>query len=466
MPTYRYAAWNGSLGCFHPDPEDVLDGIADSILEHGDLRKALRLLMQQGFTDRHGRFTPGLRDLRDRLFDMRQRLLAACDATETTHDQWLMESERLDRMLDGVFWGSAADTIDDDLVGRIMGNEARRQVRVLKEIAEGLEPYMERNGTRLQLTACGIRRIAQRAMLDVFSALRRGSFGGHAVTQRGVGGERLETSRPYRFGDAFAINLERTIMNAVRRADGQASLRLAPQDFEVYDTESAVRCTTVLLLDMSGSMARHGRFTAAKRVALALDALIRTRFPRDRLHVVGFCTYAEELQLADIPCLSPKPLGFFPSFYRRMERHPLGFVNVQVDAAEAARGRASVPAAFTNIQAGLQAAGRLFDRQRAANRQIILITDGEPTAHLRGRSICLEYPPSPHTLTETLREAKRCTRRGIIINTFMLGENGPMKRFVGELTQVNRGRAFFAAPTNLGEYILVDYLAHRGANAA
>ena len=466
MRRYRYSAWNGFPGCCHPAPEDVLDSLTDSIIEHGNLRKALRRLMQQGFTDRHGRFIPGLRNIRDQLLDVRQRALAEYKTQDPTWERWFMELERLDRMLDGVFWGSDADTIDDDLLGRIMGNQTRRQVSMLKELAEGLEPYIERNGARLELTARGIRRIARRAMLDIFSALRRGSFGGHAIRQHGTGSERSEYSRPYQFGDAFALNLGQTIMNAVRRTDGRASLRLAAQDFEVHDTESAVRCTTVLLLDMSGSMARHGRFTAAKRVALALDALIRAQFPRDRLHVVGFCTYAEELQLADLPSLLPKPLGFFPRFYRSMYGHPLGFVNVQVDAAEAARGRADVPAAFTNIQAGLQAARRLFDRQRSANRQIILITDGEPTAHLRGRNICLEYPPSPHTLMETLREARRCTRRGISLNTFMLGENEHTKRFVSELTKVNRGRAFFASPASLGEHILVDYVANHGARVA
>jgi uncharacterized protein with von Willebrand factor type A (vWA) domain len=337
--------------------------------------------------------------------------------------------KKLDGMLDGILWGSDADTIDDDLVGKVMGNEARCQVRVLKELAEGLEPYIERKGARLDLTARGIRRIARRAMLDVFSSLRRGSFGGHAIRQHGAGGDRLEHSRPYRFGDAFAINLGRTIMNAVQRADSRASIRLAPQDFEVYDTKLAVRCATVLLLDMSGSMARYGRFTAAKRVALALDALIRAQFPRDQLHLVGFCTYAQELQLADIPSLSSKPLGFFPHFYRNMYRNPLGFVSVEIDAVEAARGQAGVPAAFTNIQAGLRAAGRLFSQQRAANQQIILITDGEPTAHIRGRRICLEYPPSPHTLAETLKEAKRCTRRGITINNLHARRKRPHEAF-------------------------------------
>ena len=466
MRRYRYSAWNDSLGCFHPSPEDVLDGMTDSIIEHGDLRKALRLLMQQGFTDRRGRFLPGLRDLRQRLSEIRQLTMAESDSKDMVLDWWLMEMERLDRILDGVSWGSDTDTIDDDLVGRILGNEARRQVLVFKGLTESLEPYIEHNGTQLELTARGIRRIAQRAMLDIFSSLQRSSFGGHAIRRNGAGGERLEDSRPYQFGDAFVIDLGRTIMNAVQRTDGRASIRLAPQDFEVYETESAVRCTTVLLLDMSGSMARHGRFTAAKRVALALDALIRTQFPRDRLHVVGFCTYAQELKLAAIPFLSPKPLGFFPRFYLSMYRNPLGFVNVQVDASEAASGQASVPAAFTNIQAGLQVAGRLFNQQRTGNQQIILITDGEPTAHMRGRNICLEYPPSPQTLTETLKEAKRCTRRGIIINTFMLGENDPMKRFVSELTKINRGRAFFASPSSLGEYILVDYVANHGTKAA
>ena len=251
-------------------------------------------------------------------------------------------------------------------------------------------------------------------------------------------------------------------MNAVRRAGTGTSLRLRPQDFEVHDTEEVARCTTVLLLDMSGSMARCGHFTAARRVALALDALIRTQFPRDRLHVVGFSSYAEELPLTALPYLAPKPLGFFPNFYRGMRRHPLGFINARVDAASAP----GVPAAFTNIQAGLHAAVRLFDRQRGSNRQVILITDGEPTAHTRGGSIYLEYPPSPRTLAETLKEVKRCTRRGITINTFMLGDSSHTRRFVGEMTRVNRGRAFFTSPDSLGEYLLMDYVANRGARAA
>ena len=466
MRRYRYTAWNSSPGCFQPDPEDVLDAIADSILECGDLRKALRLLMHKGFTDAKGRHLPGLREIRDQLLNMRQQAVNEYDKADTAWNRWLMGMERLDGMLDGVLWGSETDTIDDKLVDSIMGNEVCRQVRALKELVDNLGPYAERSDFRLELTPRGIRRIAQRAMADIFSTLQRDAFGGHPIRQHGMGGEWLEDSRPYRFGDAFAINMGRTVMNAARRGRDGTSLRLQPQDFEVHDTELVARCATVLLLDMSGSMARCGYFAAAKRVALALDALIRTQFPRDRLHVVGFCSYAEELPLSDLPWLAPKPLGFFPNLLRGMGRHPLGFVNARLDDATARRGKRGVPAAFTNIQAGLLAAGRLFDRQRGVNRQIVLITDGEPTAHTRDGSIYLEYPPSPRTLTETLREVKRCTRRGITINTFMLGENTHTRRFVSEMTKVNRGRAFFTSADNLGEYLLMDYVANRGAKAA
>jgi uncharacterized protein with von Willebrand factor type A (vWA) domain len=139
----------------------------------------------------------------------------------------------------------------------------------------------------------------------------------------------------------------------------------------------------------------------------------------------------------------------------------MGYLDLQIDAADAVSGRVDIPQAFTNIQAGLQVAEHLLARQRTTNKQIILITDGEPTAHIRNRQICLEYPPSPRTLSETLKEVKRCTRQGITINTFMLGQDHYMERFVNDLTRVNRGRAFFTSPDNIGDYILVDYLNHR-----
>ena len=375
----------------------------------------------------------------------------------------LQGMERLEDTLERVLWGADPQQIDDAQVRQLMGEEAHGQVQALKDLAEQLQQkgYIRKSKDRLELTARGIRQIAQKAMLDIFASMRRDQFGKHGATRHGASGQRLEETKAYVYGEPFDIHLARTVMNAVLRTAASPPLRLAPQDFEVYGSESVSRCSTVLLLDMSGSMERFSRFAAAKKVALALHALIRTQFPRDTLHMVGFFTYAQELKLEDLPYLTPKPFGFFPYMYSDMYQNPMGYLDLQIEAADAVAGRVEVPQAFTNIQAGLQVATQLLTRQHAANKQVILITDGEPTAHIRDRKICLEYPPSQRTLLETLKEVKRCTRQGITINTFMLGQDYYMERFVNELTKINRGRAFFTSPENIGDYILVDYLSNR-----
>ena len=371
--------------------------------------------------------------------------------------------EALEDALENVMWGGDLNQIDAQQVQQLMDDATAGQVQALQDLAERLEEqgYIRKTGERMELTARGVRKIAQRAMLDIFSTLRRDQLGRHRQSRRGAGGERLGETKPYVFGDAFDLDLPRTVMNAVMRASSAPPIKLMPQDFETYDTESASRCATVLLLDMSGSMERMNRFTAAKRVALALDAMIRTQFPRDSLAIVGFYTYAQEIDLQDLPYLSPKPFGFFPYMYSDMFHNPMGYLDLQIDAADAIAGRIDAPQAFTNIQAGLMVAERLFQRQHTPNKQIILITDGEPTAHIRDGKICLEYPPSQRTLLETLKEVKRCTRRGITINTFMLGQDYYMERFVDSLASINRGRTFLTSPENIGDYILVDYLKHR-----
>src|SRR2546426_762695 len=624
MIRYRYSAWDGSQDAFHPAPEDVLDSLADSLLQGGDLHKALRMLMQRGMTDRHNRVMPGLQDVLHRLRamkeqqlrqynpnrvldDLRRQLdaivarerqtleaqLAATrqrlegrradtdsetaqqranearavqemeelvaerrtqlealprdvgetirrlqqydfldqqaradfealvqalqqqamdtlwqsmmqrlhnmrpedmqrlrhmledlnrlleqrewgeegDVSEFLHKyqdtlrliEHLQGMERLADTLERVLWGADLQQINDEQVRQLMGEEAHGQVRAIKDLAEQLQQkgYVRKSKDRLELTARGIRQIAHKAMLDIFASMRRDQFGKHGAVRRGVSGQRLEETKAYVYGEPFDLHLVRTLMNAVLRTATQPPIRLAPQDFEVHGSEAVSRCSTVLLLDMSGSMERFSRFAAAKKVALALDALIRTQFPRDTLHIVGFFTYAQELKLEDLPYLTPKPFGFFPYMYSDMYHNSMGYLDLQIEAADAIAGRVDVPQAFTNIQAGLQVATHLLTRQHAANKQVILITDGEPTAHIRDRKICLEYPPSQRTLLETLKEVKRCTRQGITINTFMLGQDYYMERFVNELTKINRGRAFFTSPENIGDYILVDYLTNR-----
>jgi uncharacterized protein with von Willebrand factor type A (vWA) domain len=437
-----------------------------------DMRQELQALMQGMLADQQ--LQEALADLLPHLQEyMQQQGLGEPFAFQGDQSLSLQEALRLIERLQGmaqleetlerVLWGAEPEQIDDQQVRELMGEEAHGQVRALKELAERLQEqgYIRKSQDKLGLTARGIRKIAHKALQDIFASLRRDHFGKHAMQRRGHGGQRLEDTKPYAFGDPFEVHLPRTVMNAIRRTSTRMPVRLHAEDFEVYSTEATSRCCTVLLLDMSGSMERFSRFASAKKVALALDALIRSQFPRDTLHIVGFYTYAEEIKLDDLPYLSPKPFGFFPYMYSDMYRNPMGYLDLQIDAAEVISGQADVPQAFTNIQAGLQVAERLLARQRVTNKQVILITDGEPTAHIRDNQICLEYPPSQRTLLETLREVKRCTRHGITINTFMLGQDHYMERFVTELTRINRGRAFFTSPENIGDYILVDYLNHQ-----
>ncbi|MDH3598582.1 MAG: VWA domain-containing protein [Candidatus Tectomicrobia bacterium] len=437
-----------------------------------DMRQELQDLMQGQFDD--ARMQQALSDLMQHLQAMMQQHgLGDAFPFQGEESLSLQEAlrlierlqglEGLEKQLEKILWGADPSQIDEQQVQELMDDETAGQVQTLKDIADHLEEqgYIRKSKDKLVLTARGVRKIAERAMRDIFASLRRDQLGKHPMNHRGSGGQRLEETKPYIFGDHFDVDLPRSMMNAVIRSPGKPPLRLAPQDFEVYRTESVSRCFTVLLLDMSGSMERSGRFAAAKKVALALDALIRTQFPRDSLAIVGFYTYAQEIALHDLPYLRPKPFGFFPYMYNDLYQNPMGYLDLQIDAADAVSGRVDMPQAFTNIQAGLQVAEHLLARQSTTNKQIILITDGEPTAHIRNRQICLEYPPSQRTLSETLKEVKRCTRQGITINTFMLGQDHYMERFVNDLTRVNRGRAFFTSPDNIGDYILVDYLKHR-----
>jgi uncharacterized protein with von Willebrand factor type A (vWA) domain len=449
---------------------EAMQSLLNSMSE--DMRRELQSLMQGLFADpqmqqafaelmQHLQAYMQQHDLGDPLDFRGEESLSLQEALQLI--ERLQGMERLEETLERVLWGAEADQIDDEQVRQLMGDEAQGQVQALKDLAENLERqgYIRKSRDKLELTARGIRKIAQRAMQDIFASLRRDQFGKHDMTRRGQGGQRVEETKAYEFGDPFEVHLPRTVMNAVQRSAGQPPLRLLPQDFEVYGSESLSRCATVLLLDMSGSMERFSRFVSAKKVALALEALIRSQFPRDTLHIVGFFTYAQEIKLEDLPYLKPKPFGFFPYMYSDMYRNPMGYLDLEIKAADLVKGDLDVPQAFTNIQAGLQVASRIFARQQTMNKQVILITDGEPTAHIKDNKICLEYPPSQRTLLETLKEVKRCTRHGITINTFMLGQDYYMERFVTELTRINRGRAFFTSPENIGDYILVDYLTHR-----
>ncbi|HET9615060.1 MAG TPA: VWA domain-containing protein [Candidatus Limnocylindrales bacterium] len=349
----------------------------------------------------------------------------------------LQSLDALEDQLNAVDTPSDLAGLDRDDVRDLLGPESERDLRALDELARRLEEagYLARKGDRLELTPRGSRRIGQKVLDDLFARLSRDAFGGHRIDRAGRGGEREETTKPYEFGDPFHLDIRGTIENALRRPEnapaerlgrGEPGVRLSPADFEVFRTEQMTRTSTVLLVDMSRSMLLRGCFVAAKKVAVALDTLIRTQFPHDDLSVIGFAYYARELR---------------PEALAELTWHGYEY--------------------GTNLQHGLMLARRILARQRGGDRQIVVITDGEPTAHFENGQVEFSYPPTRRTIQETLREVQRCTRDGITINTFMLERSRALAEFVALVTRMNRGRAFYATPERLGEYVLVDFVSNR-----
>ena len=348
--------------------------------------------------------------------------------------------DRLSEQLTGLDDPAAIDDIDDDELRDLLGSEAAEDLAALRDLAKRLEDagYVERDGERLELTPRGARRLGQRVLDELFARLSRDAFGDHALRRTGTTGERAETSSPWEFGRPFELDLRGTLAGALGRAENEPAvsaarvaaggrrLLLSPDDFVVHDAEDRSDAATVLLLDMSRSMLLRGCALAAKKVALALQALIRSRFPRDTLHIVSFAYSAREIPAEALATIS-------------------------WDAYEYG----------TNLQHGLMVARRLLATSHSANRSVLVITDGEPTAHIEDGRVEFSYPPTRRTISETLKEVVRCTREGIVINTFMLEQSPALGAFVEHVTRLNRGRAFHADPQDLGEYVLVDYVGRR-----
>jgi uncharacterized protein with von Willebrand factor type A (vWA) domain len=317
---------------------------------------------------------------------------------------------------------------DIDRARELLGDDAADSLEQLGRLARMLEEagLIDQRDGRYELTPKGLRRIGQRALSELFSKLAKDRLGGHKVERSGSGHERSNEHKPYEFGDPFALNVEQTVRNALRRQGAGTPVHLWPEDFEVEQMEHLSRSATVLMLDLSLSMPMRDNFLAAKKVAVALHALISSQFPRDFLGIVGFSEVARELKAAQLPEVS------------------WDFVY------------------GTNMQHAFMLARRMLAHE-SGTRQIIMITDGEPTAHVTatsdgGSQVFFHYPPVQETIDKTLAEVHRCTREGIRINTFMLDASSGLRRFVERMTQMNRGRAFFTTPETLGDYVLVDFV--------
>ena len=340
----------------------------------------------------------------------------------------MQQLDALEREVRGTRSLEDLNRLDPAHIEKIAGEDARRDLERLQEIARRLRDagYLEGEDDDLKLTARAIRKIADKALRDIFARLKRDRFGGHQIERRGAGGDQTDESKRYEFGDPFLLDLKETVMRAVARRGPGTPVRLVPDDFTVIRTEQRTQAATVVMLDMSRSMLNNGYFLPAKKVALALSALIRSQFPRDALYIVGFSLYAREFTTQQLPTLS-------------WSEWNMG----------------------TNMHAGFMLSRRLLARHAGGNRQILMVTDGEPTAHLEGDVADFNYPPMPRTVQETLREVQRCTREGITINTFMLERSPWLTSFVEQMARINRGRAFFATPDRLGEYLVVDYVSAR-----
>jgi uncharacterized protein with von Willebrand factor type A (vWA) domain len=341
--------------------------------------------------------------------------------------------------------GARLDDIDEDAVRRALGRQAVDDMEALRQIERELERqgYLERSDGKLELTPKAVRRLGETALRRVFADLPEGGHGDHDQHDAGQAGEVTGSTRPWHFGDEQAIDTAATVRNALLRGGisvaepapggpggaggpGGPRVRLSVQDFEVGETERRAAAAVCLLVDLSYSMALRGTWSAAKQTALALHALVRTRYPQDSIQVIGFSDYARELRETDLA--------------------GLGWDMVQ----------------GTNLHHALVLAGRYLDRRPEHNPVVLIVTDGEPTAHLRrdGQS-WFDWPPSPETIELTLAEVDKMTRRRATLNVFMLAEDERLTAFVEEVARRNGGRVLRAMADSLGEYVVRDFLRAR-----
>lgn len=343
----------------------------------------------------------------------------------------LADLGQLEQLLAGAPSPGALAEVDIDRARQLLGEQDARSLEALANLARQLREsgLVAQKEGRMRLTPRGLRRIGDQALADLYTKLTRYRAGQHPVGRPGPGHERAGETKAYEWGDPFNLSIHQTVRNAIARQGPGTPVRLQPVDFEVERTEALSRSATVIMLDLSLSMPMRGNFVAAKKMTMALYALISGRFPTDYLGIVGFSRYAREISLAELP-----------------------EVSWDYDWG-------------TNIQHGLVLARQMLSRQRGT-RQVIMVTDGEPTAHwpVGAPAPVFAYPPTAETVDATLVEVARCGREAIRINTFALDATGHLRNFIEQMTKLNRGKAFFTSPESLGDYVLLDFLEGRTAS--
>jgi uncharacterized protein with von Willebrand factor type A (vWA) domain len=415
----RMAAMQAMLNSMSPEQRAQLQQLSEQLLGDMDLRWQMEQLGQS----LQGMF-PNMNW--GQSYDMQgMDPMGMGQAMQTMQE--LGELDQLENLMRNATNPGALAEADMDRVRDLMGDDAARSMERLAELTKMLQEagLIEQREGRLELTPRGLRKIGSNALRDLFTKLTKDKTGQHQMDRLGQGHERTYETKQYEYGDPFNLDLHRTIRNALRRNGPGTPVHLSADDFEIERTEHLTKSSTVLMLDLSLSMPMRDNFLPAKKVAMALHSLITSQFPRDYMGIVGFSETARILTAAQLPEVS------------------WDFVY------------------GTNMQHGFMLARQLLAKQ-TGTKQIIMITDGEPTAHITPRGdVFFNYPPVQETVEATLREVVRCTRDGIRINTFMLDANSYLKSFIERLSSINRGRAFFTTPETLGDYVLVDFIEHK-----
>ena len=417
----RIAAMSRLLASMSPEERAELQALSEQVLQDMDLAFEVDRLgsnLSSAFPDL-GWGEPALAG-----GDEPMPLSATIDAMERLH-----ELEDLDRSLQGDYPGASIDDVDEDALRQALGEDAVRDLRRLKEIERALERagLVSRERGRLEVTPKGARSMGERALVRVFEQLRRDREGVHEAREAGGLAEPTGATRPWRFGDAGQIAVQRSVFNAVVRGGPGARVRLEPDDLELLEAEQRTEAATALLLDLSFSMPLRGHDVHAKRMALALHALIEGRYPHDTLYLIGFSDYARQMQ--------PREL--------------------------AAAGWERVYG--TNMHHAFHLAGRLLAQHPRATRQVIMVTDGEPTAHLEGEKARFAWPPVPKTIRLTLAEATKLSRSGVTLNVFMLEDSPGLIGFMERLAELTAGRVFLMDDSELGSFVLRDFVRRRAS---
>jgi uncharacterized protein with von Willebrand factor type A (vWA) domain len=462
--TEQFGQFMQDYGDFFPDDPQNLEELVDSLARRAAAAQRLMnsltpeqqaeladLMMQAmqdaGLAAEMGRLSDQLRARRPELdWTGRERMrgdtpLGLGDATTALEE--VADLDELEAALGQSYPGASLDDVDPELLERALGRNAVDDLEALRRLERELERqgYVQRNAGDLELTPRGLRRLGETALRRVFSRVDAAGRGDHDTHDAGAAGDPTGATRAWRFGDEQPIDVVRTVRNSVlrnagaRRATRQGpgrSVRLHVDDFEVVETERRSGAAVALLVDLSYSMALRGTWAAAKSTALALHTLATTRYPQDSVQVIGFSKHARVLHPAELPGLS----------------------------WDMVQG--------TNLQHALMLAGRHLARHPDAEPVVLVVTDGEPTAHLLpDGSAFFDWPTHPETIAVTMAEVERVTRRGATINVFMLDDEPGLVRFVESLAERNGGRVFAPDPQRLGEYVVSDYLrARRGRRVA